>query len=142
MAAVALMPGSDVEIVASAAGLPLALIVRRELEPAETTFFTGPEANLQLGCVVYPAGGEIARHVHLPVQRRLETTSEVLLVRRGRCEIDLYDEDKALVTTRELRTGDVVLLLAGGHGFRVLEDTVLVEVKQGPYTGLVEKERF
>jgi hypothetical protein len=41
-----------------------------------------------------------------------------------------------------LETGDIILLVAGGHGFRCLEDTVLLEIKQGPYTGLVEKEAF
>ena len=48
----------------------------------------------------------------------------------------------ALVATRELLPGDIMLMVGGGHGFRMLEDTVLLEVKQGPYTGLDEKERF
>jgi hypothetical protein len=69
-------------------------------------------------------------------------TSEVLIVRKGRCEVDFFDDARSLVATRELGVGDVMLLLSGGHGFRVLEDTVFCEVKQGPYTGLVEKERF
>ena len=47
-----------------------------------------------------------------------------------------------LIATRELATGDVMLMVGGGHGFRMLEDTVLLEVKQGPYTGVAEKERF
>jgi hypothetical protein len=41
-----------------------------------------------------------------------------------------------------VREGDVLLLVKGGHGFRMLEETVFVEIKQGPYTGLDEKERF
>jgi hypothetical protein len=49
---------------------------------------------------------------------------------------------KETVATRELREGDILLLVDGGHGFRMLEDTVFVEIKQGPYTGLDEKERF
>ena len=56
--------------------------------------------------------------------------------------MDLYDEERRHVATRELRAGDVILIAAGGHGFRMLEDTVLLEVKQGPYVGLDEKERF
>ena len=66
----------------------------------------------------------------------------MLLVRRGRCEMDVYNEDHELVATRELRAGDLALMIAGGHGFRMQEDTVFLEVKQGPYTGLDEKERF
>ena len=69
-------------------------------------------------------------------------TSEVLIVRRGRCEVDIYNDERQIVATRELRLGDVMIMVGGGHGFRMLEDTVLLEVKQGPYTGVDEKERF
>ena len=95
-----------------------------------------------MGFVVYPAGGEIHRHVHRPLERHLIGTSEVLIVRRGRCEIDIYNDDRTLVASRELREGDVMLMVGGGHGFHMLEDTVLLEVKQGPYTGIDEKEHF
>jgi hypothetical protein len=46
------------------------------------------------------------------------------------------------VATRELRDGDIMLMVGGGHGFRMIDDTILIEVKQGPYTGIDEKERF
>jgi hypothetical protein len=54
----------------------------------------------------------------------------------------VYTEDRDLVTTRDLGPGDLILMIAGGHGFTMYEDTVLLEVKQGPYIGLDEKERF
>jgi hypothetical protein len=121
---------------------PLAYIVRGSFSPSETTFLTPPEFKQQVGFVVYPQGGEIARHTHLPLERHLIGTSEVLVVRAGRCVIDIYSNDHELVATRELRQGDIMLMVGGGHGFRMLERTVLLEVKQGPYTGLTEKERF
>ena len=120
----------------------LAVIIRAELRPDRTTFITPESLTQQVGFVVYPAGGEVARHVHRPLRRELEGTSEALVVRDGRCEVDLYDNTRALVATRELTRGDVVLLVAGGHGFRMLEDTTFLEVKQGPYTGIDEKEQF
>lgn len=122
--------------------VPLAYIIRSELMPAETTFLTPPEFKQQVGFVVYTSGGEIQRHTHRPLERHLVGTSEVLIVRKGRCEIDIYTDDRKLVATRELRKGDIMLMVGGGHGFRMLEDTVLLEVKQGPYTGIDEKERF
>jgi hypothetical protein len=125
-----------------AEGPLLALLLCGRDDPAETTFPTPPELDLQVGFVVYPAGGEIDRHDHRPLERHLTGTSEVIIVRTGRCEIDLYDHDRRHVATRELRGGDLILIAGGGHGFRMLEDTVLLEVKQGPYTGLDEKERF
>ena len=110
--------------------------------PDRTTFLTPPEFKQQVGFVVYPKGGQIAPHVHRPLERRLVGTSEVLVVRQGHCEIDIYNDKRELVATRELRCGDIMLMVGGGHGFRMLEDTVFLEVKQGPYIGLDEKERF
>jgi len=56
--------------------------------------------------------------------------------------LDLYDDRHIPICSRELTAGDVVVLLSGGHGFRMLEDSVLIEVKQGPYFGSQEKELF
>jgi mannose-6-phosphate isomerase-like protein (cupin superfamily) len=121
---------------------PLAYIIRREIRLAETTFVTPPDFKQQVGFIVYPAGGTIQRHDHRPLERHLVGTSEVLVVQRGRCEIDIYNDNRQLVATRELRRGDIMLMVGGGHGFRMLEDTVFLEIKQGPYTGEDEKERF
>src|SRR5215470_6346530 len=120
----------------------LAYIIRREAEPGKTAFVTPDASNFQAGFIVYPAGAEIQRHVHKKIQRELSGTSEALLVKKGRCEVDFFTDDKQFVATKELRTGDVLLLVGGGHGFRLLEDTIFLEIKQGPYTGLSEKERF
>ena len=123
-------------------GVVLAYVARRTEAPRQTRFLTPEDCNLQVGHVVYPAGGEIARHMHLPVERHLVGTTEVLVVERGRCEVDVFGPERQLVTTRELAAGDMLIAVGGGHGFRVLEDTVLLEIKQGPYPGGTEKERF
>jgi hypothetical protein len=120
----------------------LCLLIRAANMPAQTTFFTPPEFKQQVGFVVYPAGGEIARHTHRPLHRHLVGTSEVLILKKGHCLIDIYNDEHQLVATRELLQGDLMLMVGGGHGFRMLEDTVFLEIKQGPYTGLEEKERF
>jgi quercetin dioxygenase-like cupin family protein len=120
-----------------------AYVIRREaLAVAETTFFTPPDAGLQVGLVVYPAGGEVPRHTHRPLERSSAGTPEALLVQEGRCEVDVYDDDRRLVASAELRAGDVVVLVGGGHGFRMHEDTRLLEVRSGPYGGPEEKDRF
>jgi uncharacterized protein YjlB len=126
----------------AANGTVLAYIARGGPPPEQTSFLTPHDCNLQVGHVVYPAGGEIVRHMHLPIERHVLGTTEVLVVEHGRCEVDIYAEDRQVVTTRELRAGDILIAVAGGHGFRVLEDTVLLEIKQGPYPGGAEKERF
>ena len=120
----------------------LAIIVRADYAPSETSFITPPECKQQLGFVVRAAGTEIPRHRHLPFERRIRGTTECLVVRRGRAELTLYNDRCEAVYRGELNAGDVVLLVSGGHGFRAIEDTVFLEVKQGPYPGIEEKERF
>ena len=110
--------------------------------PPSTEFVTTSDLNLQVGLIKYPAGGVIRPHVHRPLERHIVGTGEVLLVRSGKAEVSLYDDERQLVAQRLLQQGDLLLLVSAGHGFRMLEDTVLLEVKQGPYTGLDEKERF
>ena len=122
--------------------LPLCYLIRAQFMPPETTFVTPPAFKQQVGYVVYPAGGEITRHVHRSIERKLIGTSEVLVVKKGQCILDIYDDDHELVATWDMYPGDIMLMVGGGHGFRMLEDTVLLEIKQGPYMGTDEKERF
>ncbi len=134
-------PGPRIEWVEYEGNL-LACIIRPQVLPASTMFVTPPNLTQQVGFIVYPAGEAVQRHIHVAIERTIQTTAEVLVVSRGLCELDVFGEDLSLVATRQLRVGDVVLLIGGGHGLRILEDTVLLEVKQGPYTGLDEKRRF
>ena len=133
---------TDLIEVIGAGGQELTYIIRAAYHPTETSFLTPPELKQQVGYIVYPAGAEIPRHSHRALERQIVGTSEVLVVKSGRCVIDIYDDEHRLIATRELCVGDVLLMVGGGHGFRMLEDTVLLEIKQGPYTGLDEKERF
>ncbi len=123
-------------------GKTIAHIVRVAHGVRRTEFITDPQAKQQVGFIVYPKGGVIARHIHRPYSRNLIGMSEVLLVRQGRLEVDFYSDQKQYLETRTLDQGDLLVLMGGGHGFRCLEDTVLLEVKQGPYIGPEEKERF
>ena len=117
------------------------IVGTKEFNPERTTFLTPPEFNVQVGYIVYPAGHQIPPHVHRAMER-VADSSEVLLVRKGRCEVDIYNGEKQLVATRELQEGDLLIVVAGGHGFRMLEDTVLLEIKPGPYRGSEGRERI
>ena len=46
-----------------------------------------------------------------------------------------YDDNKTYLKSHILEKGDVILLIEGGHGFEVIEEVEMVEVKQGPYAG-------
>jgi hypothetical protein len=120
----------------------LAFLIRADAAIDRTTFLTPPAAAQQVGFIVRPGGDAVARHYHPGIERRSADYSELLFVREGACELDLYDDDRRLVATRRLGPGDLVLLAAGGHGLRMIEPTVLLEVKPGPYAGVSEKVLF
>ena len=120
----------------------LSVIIRRSVVPTKTTFITPDEFLQQAGFVVYPKGGNIANHTHKPIERHVTGTPETLLIRQGKLIARFYNELHELKGETTVETGDILMLVNGGHGFTMLENTILFEIKQGPYTGLVEKERF
>jgi hypothetical protein len=121
---------------------PIALIVRSGFSKPGISFFTSTDSAQQLGLLNWPRGHVVPAHVHNPLIREIRSTQEVLFVRFGRARLDLYNEDQTYSCSRELLSGDVALLSSGGHGLEMLEDSEIVEVKQGPYMGEQEKTRF
>jgi mannose-6-phosphate isomerase-like protein (cupin superfamily) len=124
------------------AGEMLALIVRRDFAEPGIHFFTPNDLSQQLAFMRHPAGRVIGAHVHNPVNRTVAYTQETLFIRSGRLRVDFFDNDQTYLESRELQAGDVILLVQGGHGFEVLEDLEMFEVKQGPYAGDQDKTRF
>ena len=119
----------------------LAVILYSDMEQIGTEFVTGDYYPLQLGSHVQPQGHIIPAHSHRDVTREVDGTAEVLVVTEGALEVTLYDNDRKVVSIEYLIKGDSVLLVSGGHRFRFLgEPTRLVEVKQGPYIGVDDKE--
>jgi hypothetical protein len=122
--------------------LTLAILIRSSYSDEGIKFFTPDDFSQQLAYMNRPAGYVIQPHVHNPVKREVSFTKEVLIIRSGRVRVDFYDDDKNYLESRILDTGDVLLLAFGGHGFQMLEDSEIIEVKQGPYAGDADKTRF
>jgi hypothetical protein len=89
-----------------------------------------------------PKGYKIDPHLHNRVKRKIEYTNEVLLIKSGKVRVDFYDENKNYFESRMLNKGDVILLVQGGHGFEMLEQSEIIEIKQGPYVDDNDKTRF
>lgn len=123
-------------------GVLYALIVRRDFDEPGISFFTPGDFSQQLGYMSRPSGYQIQPHFHREVRRDVHRTQEVLFVRKGRVRVDFYDADRRQIDSRILGAGDVILLSEGGHGFEMLDDCEIIEVKQGPYLGDEDKVRF
>ncbi len=120
----------------------IAVIVRRDYRKDGIEFFTPGTFSQQIGYMNRPKGYVIAPHVHRPVRREVQYTNEVLLIKSGRLRVDFYTAEQDYLQSTILQAGDVVLLAQGGHGFEMLEPTEIIEVKQGPYAGDRDKQRF
>ena len=120
----------------------IAIIIRAEYRSEGIEFFTADIFSQQLAYMNRPEGYVIPPHVHNPVKRDVVWTQEVLFIRSGRLRVDFYTDGRHYLESRELQTGDVIMLVAGGHGFEMLEPTEMIEVKQGPYSGQQDKTRF
>jgi hypothetical protein len=120
----------------------LALVIPKDYCEPGIHFFTPHEYSQQLAYIHHPAGKVLDSHVHNPVLREVHYTQEVLFIKKGKLRIDLYGEKRDYVESLVLKEGDAILLASGGHGFEVLEEVEMIEVKQGPYTGDWDKTRF
>ncbi|MEO8209044.1 MAG: hypothetical protein ABI840_00670 [bacterium] len=123
-------------------GKLLAIIIPAEFDKPGIHFFTSNDLSQQLAYMHHPAGKKIEPHVHNKITREVKYTQEVLLLKRGKLRVDFYDDDQNYLESRILKKGDVILLATGGHGFEILEEIEMIEVKQGPYTGDEDKTRF
>jgi mannose-6-phosphate isomerase-like protein (cupin superfamily) len=120
----------------------LAIIISHRFHESGIHFFTPNELSQQLAYMHHPTGKVIQPHVHNPVIREVTYTQEVLFIKSGKLRVDFYNDQQEYLDSRILEAGDVILLVTGGHGFEVLEEIEMIEVKQGPYVGEQDKTRF
>jgi hypothetical protein len=122
--------------------LKLAIVIRANYKKEGIEFFTNDDDSQQLGYMNRPEGYIIPPHRHNIVPREVHLTQEVLLIKSGKVRVDFYDNDQHYIESIIVSTGDVILLADGGHGFKMIENSEIIEVKQGPYCGELDKVRF
>jgi hypothetical protein len=121
---------------------PIALIIRAKYDEPGIKFFTPANFSQQVAAMTRPKGHKIAAHVHNLLVRQVLYTQEVLIIKRGKVKVNLYSSNHEFIDAKILETGDVILLCGGGHSLEMLEETSMIEVKQGPYAGENDKTQF
>ncbi len=119
-----------------------AVIIRTAYVAEGIKFFTDDNSSQQLGYMNRKKGYQIQPHVHNAVLREVTLTQEVLFIKNGKVRVDFYSQQMEYKMSKILDKGDVILLANGGHGFEIIEDAEIIEVKQGPYCGEKDKVRF
>lgn len=120
----------------------LGLIIRASFKKDGIEFFTDNSSSQQMGYMNRPQDYIIPPHRHNLVPREVNLTQEVLFIKSGRVRVDFYDDAQQYFKSVVISAGDIILLANGGHGFKMLEQSEIIEVKQGPYCGEMDKVRF
>ncbi len=113
-----------------------ALIIKknRKFTKKGVDFLTKDQDLLQLGFLNHNKNYKIKSHIHLKKPRIINYCTEVLLIEKGKVKIKFYDHTKLdIKRDKILNKGDIIILFQGGHGFKILEKTQIIEIKQGPY---------
>lgn len=119
-----------------------AIIIRSNFHESGIHFMTDENYSQQMAYMHHQTGKIIDAHVHNHETREVVQTQEVLIIRKGRLRVDFYKSNRVYCGSKELLAGDIILLASGGHGFEVLEEVEMIEIKQGPYLGDKDKVRF
>jgi len=120
----------------------MAIIIRDSHDNEGIEFLTPDDFSQQLAYMHHPSGHTIIPHFHNLVSRTVHYTQEVLVIKSGKLRVDFYNTNRICINQVVLQSGDIILLCSGGHGFEVLEEVSMVEIKQGPYVGENDKTRF
>jgi len=116
-------------------GMRYAEIIWADTCVSKTTFFSPAESSFQFGLLAHEAGFVEPPHYHKPVSRQIDDLQQMFVVQRGIVEVDLFDDEGAIIRRVSLRAGDAIVLIHGVHAIRVTEDMQCLSVKQGPFMG-------
>lgn len=126
-----------------AKGEIIAIVIQRPADFEGINFFCPPEFSQQVGLISRKKDYLIKAHIHKLIKREVSVTQEVLHILSGKIAVTLYDKERNKIRDLELNSGDTILLASGGHAIRFLEESKILEVKQGPYSGVGgDKEHF
>ena len=120
-----------------------ALIVRSKFrKKSGINFFTSEEATQQFGYMKHKKNYLIMPHKHNKRLTKILRTTEVIIIFKGILRVDFYNDKKKYLFSKKIYAGDIIMLVNGGHGFKVLKDVEMLEVKQGPYSLSADKTKF
>ncbi len=120
-----------------------ALIVRGKYRKKRgINFFTSKNSIQQFGYMKHKKNYVIKPHKHNQRLTKILKTTEVILLLKGSLRVDFYNNKKKYLFSKIINEKDIIMLVHGGHGFKVLKNVEMIEVKQGPYSLASDKTKF
>ena len=120
-----------------------AVIVRNKYRKKKgVNFFSTPDLPQQFGYINHKKNHYILPHIHQKRKIKVLQTTELIFILKGTIRVDFYSEKKKYLFSKKIQKGDFIYLMHGGHGFKILKDSQMIEVKQGPYQQIKDKKKF
>ena len=121
----------------------LAKIIRSSyINKKGINFFTDNKLSQQVAYMHHPKNHIIQPHLHYNKKKIINDTTEVLIILEGIIRVDFYNFKKKFLLSKFLQKKDIIILLSGGHGFKIIKKAKFIEVKQGPYIEKNDKVKF
>jgi cupin fold WbuC family metalloprotein len=105
-------------------------------------FFTASSLNMQIGLMAHSKNHIIKPHFHINRKKIIKQMSELLIIFSGQLKVYFYNKKKMRSRSITLNKKDMILLISGGHGFKVIKKIEMLEIKQGPFVGEKDKMRL
>ena len=115
-------------------------IVKPNSSSEGLNFITSDDKSMQVGVWNYKKGKELEPHYHNNFERSADITPESVYVSKGKILVKVYTKDKELILEEKLNSGEMIIQFYGIHEYIMLEDSIVIETKNGPYFG-PEKDR-
>ena len=119
-----------------------ALVVKSFRKKKGLSFFTKNSYNQQIGYMKHPKDFLIKPHLHSKRITKIFITSEVIVLQKGKLRVDFYNKKKKYLFSVYINKGEIIMLVHGGHGFKIIKDVEMLEIKQGPYLLSSDKVKF
>ena len=100
---------------------------------AKTMPASSPDGALQLLTMQRPKGDIARAHRHIPKKRVTKLLQECLIVIKGKIRYDLFDGKGKCFKKVIVKKGEAMLILNVPHEVRFLEDSLVYELKNGPF---------
>jgi hypothetical protein len=121
----------------------LAIIIKSTyLKKKGINFFTNKKLTQQVAFMSHPKNYTISPHFHRKIERKISATTEVLIIINGILKINFYSKSKKYLFSKLAKKNEIIILLTGGHGFKIIKNCKFIEVKQGPYNIKKDKITF
>ena len=122
-----------------------ALIIRakKQFKKKGVNFITNERDFLQVGFLKHNKDHNIKAHSHKKRNLKITFMSECLLLKKGELRVTFFDnKGKSIKKNKILKKNDIILLIKGGHGFKINKSSEIIEIKQGPYIKANDKTLF